>query len=148
MIVSKPKSSALISLGIFTVLCFAIGGYALRAIINNVGMWYHYLAAILFLSVAAMLVLRQLLTYKIIYVGENKIKVTYPIRFKTKELNNKDIMYWKEEVIKTKNAPFKQLEIKFDGFLLKLSIQENTNYEQIKKYLKKRVSKKEVKNSG
>lgn len=143
MIVSKPKSTALVSLGIFITICFAIGSYALRAILNGVGMWYHYVAAALFLSVAAILLLRQLLTYKTITLGENLVKVNYPFRWQKKSFKISDIMGWKEVIIKTKNDPFKQLEVKFDGFLLKMSIQENTHYEEFKKYLKKRASKKE-----
>ncbi len=143
MIISKPKSSALISLGIFIILSFALGGYALRAILNEVGVWYHYLISSLALSVAFILLLRQVLSYKIINIGE-MVKVKYPFRWKVIEFKLKDIIQWKEIVIKTKNAPFKQLELKFNGYLLKLSVQENTNYESINKYLKKRAGKKEI----
>lgn len=146
MIVSKPKSTAIISLGIFIIICFGLGSYALRAILNGVGVWYNYISAILFLTIAIILLLRQMLSYKIIKVGDNMLKVSYLLRWQTKAYNIKDIEHWKEVVIKTKNAPFKQLEIKFNGFLLKLTVQENTNYDQIRKYLKKRVSKKEKKN--
>ena len=143
MIISKPKSSALISLGIFIILCFALGGYALRAILNEAGVWYHYLISSLALSVAFILLLRQVLSYKIIKIGE-MVKVSYPFRWKVMEFKLKDIIQWKQIVIKTKNAPFKQLELKFNGYLLKLSVQENTNYESINKYLKKRAGKKEI----
>lgn len=146
MIVSKPKSTALISLGIFIIISFASGSYALSAILNKGGFWYHYLIAILFLSIAIVLLLRQLFTYKTISIGAKKIKVNYPFRGSMKELVINDIIWWNETIIKTKNAPFKQLEIKFDKFLLKLSIQENTHYDQIKKYLKKRARGKEANN--
>jgi hypothetical protein len=145
MIVSKPKSSALIALSIFTIICLGMGGYALRAILSGLGAWYHYLIASLTLLIALVLIVRQILSYKIIRLGEGRIKVQYPFRGKVKDFNISELFEWKEIVIKTKNAPYKQMELKFDNFLLKLSVQENTNYDQIKKYLKKRVAKKEEK---
>lgn len=145
MIVSKPKSSALIALFVFIIICLAIGGYALRAILNGVGDWYHYLISVLSILIGAVLLLRQMFSYKIMKFGDKAVAVSYPMRMKSIEFKLKEIDYWKEIIIKTKNAPFKQLEIKFEDFLLKLSIQENSNYDKIKKYLKKRVGKKEVK---
>jgi len=144
MIVSKPKTTALFALGIFIIICFGMGSYALRAILNNVGVWYHYLVSGLFLPIAFILLLRQVLSYKLIKVGENMITVEYPFKRKFKTFKISDIINWKEVIIKTKNAPFKQLEISFDKFLLKLSVQENTNYDLLLKYLKKKAAKKQV----
>lgn len=145
MIVSKPKSSALIALVIFIIICLAIGGYALRPIINGVGAWYHYFISSLFLLIGIVLLLRQMLSYKIIKFGDKAVAVSYPMRMKSVEFKLKDLDYWKEVIIKTKNDPFQQMEIKFTDFMLKLSVQENSNYDKIKKYLKKRVGKKEIK---
>ncbi len=146
MIVSKPKAEALTALSIFIVICIAMGGYTLRAILNGVGEWYHYVISSITLLVGIVLLIRQVVSYKVISIGENLVKVNYPLRWKLKIFKLKDLIHWKETIIKTKNAPFKQMEMRFEGYNLKLSVQENTNYEQIAKYLKKRVSKKEVKN--
>jgi len=144
MIISKPKTTALFALGVFIIICFGIGSYTLRAILNNVGSWYHYLLSGLFLSIAFVLLLRQVLSYKLIKVGDNMIRVEYPFKRVFKVFKLSDIINWKEVVIKTKNAPFKQLEISFDTYLLKLSVQENTNYEQLLTYLKKKAAKKQL----
>lgn len=145
MIVSKPKPNALMALGVFIAINFVAGVYALANIGNGVGLWYHYVMASITWPIAFILLIRQLLTYKIVSIGDSKLAVAYPIRSAQKEFFLKELVSWKEEIIKTKNAPFRQLEIQFDDFLLKLTIQENTNYEQILKYLRKKAGKKEIK---
>lgn len=145
MIVSKPKPNALIALGLFIVLNLVAGVYALNTLFNNDGHWYHYAMTAVNLPLGIMLLIRQLITYKVISIGDNRLSVMYPLRGAQQHFNLMELVSWKEEIIKTKNAPFRQLEIQFDNFLLKLTIQENTHYEQILKYLKKRAGKKEIK---
>ncbi len=144
MIVSKPKSTALIALGIFIIICFGVGGYAFNNVLNNSAGWLGYIVAGFFLPLGIILLLRQLVSYKIVHMGD-VIKISYPFRFQQKQQKLKNLVCWKQTIIKTKNDPFKQLELKFDNLVLKLSLQENTNYEQIIKFLKRRVSKKEQK---
>jgi len=146
MIVSKPKTTALTALSIFIIICSAIGGYALNIIINGAGAWYHYFVMAITFSIGFVLLIRQVVSYKVIGIGDKVVKVNYSFRFKSNVFKLKDLVSWKETIIQTRNAPFKQLELKFEAFNLKLSVQENTNYDQIYKYLKKRVGKKEVKN--
>lgn len=145
MIISKPKSTALTALGIFIIICLAVGGYAFRAIINTTGEWYHYAIASISLLIGFVLLIRQIFTYKIVLIGEKSIKINYPLRWKSIEFKIKELIEWSETIIETKNSPFKRMELKFDGFLLKLSVQENTNYDRINRLLKKRVAKKEIK---
>ncbi|MCB0495499.1 MAG: hypothetical protein KDC79_05155 [Cyclobacteriaceae bacterium] len=144
MIVSKPKLSALLALGIFSFISISVGAYALSIIMDDRGLWYHYVISGVFLSVGLVLFIRQLLSYKLVSIGDNKLRAAFPFKGIKKEYSLADIVSWKEEVIKTKNASFRQLEVQFDDFLLKLTIQENTQYEQILGYLKKKVSKKQV----
>jgi len=40
MIVSKPKPAALIALGIFIIVCFGVGGYAINNVLNNTAGWF------------------------------------------------------------------------------------------------------------
>ena len=145
MIVSKPKTTALTALSIFIIICIAIGGYSLNLILDGAGAWYLYLITTLTFSVGLVLLIRQVVSYKVISLGDGVVKVDYTLRFKSKAFKLKDLIFWKETIIKTKNAPFKQLELSFELVNLKLSIQENTNYEQIYKFLKKRVAKKMIK---
>ncbi len=143
MIVSKPKPTALIALGIFIIICFGVGGYALNNVLNNTAGWFGYVISFTMLPLAIILLIRQLLSYKTVQIGD-LVRVAYPFRFHKKEAKLKELASWKQTIIKTKNDPFKQLTLTFKNFTLKLSVQENTNYEQIYKFLKKRASKKEV----
>lgn len=144
MIISKPKPTALIALGIFIIICFGVGGYALNNIFNNAAGWFGYTVAIITLSLAVLLLIRQLLSYKIVQIGDI-IRIKYPFRFQNKKHNFKELISWEQTIIKTKNDPFKQITMDFDGFKLKISVQESSNYDKIYKFLKKRVPKKEIK---
>jgi len=144
MIVSKPKPTALIALGVFIIICFGVGGYALNNVLNNTAGWFGYAISFTMLPLAIILLVRQLISYKIVQIGD-LVRVAYPFRFRTKEVKLKELVLWKQTIIKTKNDPFKQLKLTFENFTLKLSVQESTNYERIYKFLKKRVSKKEIK---
>ena len=104
MIISKPKSAALIALGIFIVLCFAIGGYAIRSINNGVGVWYHYAVAFITLLIASILLIRQIVSYKVIAIGDKAITINFPLRGKSKKNSLSELIYWKETIIETKNA--------------------------------------------
>jgi len=143
MIVSKPKPTALIALGIFIIICFGIGGYALNNVLNNTAGWFGYAISVIMLTLGVILLIRQLLSYKTVQIGD-LVRVSYPFRFHKKELKLKELVSWKQTIITTRNDPFKQLALTFQHFILKLSVQENTNYERIYKYLKKRAGKKEI----
>ena len=144
MIISKPKSTALLALGIFMIICFAMGGYALRAILNGVGIWYHYIITTLTLLIALILLIRQVLSYKVVLIGDKSVKISFPLRGKSISYKFNELIHWKETIIETKNAPFKQMELKFNDYILKMSVQESTNYDVIKNYLKKKALKKEL----
>ncbi len=144
MIVSKPKPTALIALGIFIIICFGTGGYALNNVLTNTAGWFGYSVALITLGLGLILLFRQLISYKIVHIGD-VIKVTYPFRFHKKEAKLKELASWGQTIIKTKNDPFKQLTLTFANFTLKMSVQESTNYDNVYKFLRKRAIKKEKK---
>lgn len=145
MIVSKPKFSALFSLGMFVLACISIGGYSLSVILDDRGWWLNYLLAALLLPIALAIFARQLWSYKIVRVDKNKLIVRYPLRFSQKSFILKDINYWEETIIKTRNGQFKQVEMAFNHDKVKLTMQENTNYARIMSYLSKKLSSKRKK---
>ena len=142
MIVAKPKSQALFALGVFVIICFALGGYNLRLLLGGSTWFFNWIMAIVFLLIAVIFTLRQLFNYKIISLGNEKVQVWYPLRFRTIRGNLKDMEYWEETIIQTKTGIFKQLEIKFPQRSIKMSIQENTNYQEAVNYLRKKQSRK------
>lgn len=142
MIVSKPKSQALFALGVFIVLCLLLGGYNLNLLLKGNNWFFNWLMTLIFLPLGLILLLRQLLNYKIISLGNEKVQVWYPLRFRTIRGNLKDMEYWEETIIQTKTGVFKQLDIKYPQRTIKMSIQENTNYQEAVNYLKKKQARK------
>lgn len=142
MIVSKPKSKALFAIGVFVLICFGLGGYNFTLIAKGSTWVFNYLMAIIFLLIAHILLLRQMFNYKIISIGNNKIQVWYPLRFQTIRAPLRDMEYWEETIIQTKTGVFKQLEIVYPKRTIKMSIQENSHYQEAVNYLKKKFAQK------
>lgn len=142
MIVSKPKSQALFAIGVFIIICLSLGGYNLKLLLEGSTWFFNWIMTIVFLLIGGILLLRQLFNYKVISLGNEKVQVWYPLRFRTHRGNLKDMDYWEETIIQTKTGIFKQLEIKFPQRSIKMSIQENTNYDEAANYLKKKQPKK------
>ena len=99
----------------------------------------------IFLPIAAILIIRQIINYKIITIGNDKIQVWYPFRFNTVRVSLGLMEYWQETIIQTKTGIFKQLDIVFHGKTIKMSIQENSSYSDAVNYFKKKYSRKRKK---
>lgn len=145
MIVSKPKSQALFAIGVFIIICFGLGGYNFMLITNGSTWFFNYVMAIVFLLLAHVFMIRQMFNYKIISIGNDKIQVWYPLRFRTIRTSLKDMLHWEETIIQTKTGVFKQLEITFPKKTIKMSVQENTLYKESVNYFKKKQSNKRKK---
>lgn len=142
MIVSKPKSKALFAIGVFVTICFGLGGYNFMLIAQGSTWFFNYIMAFMFLIIAHVLMLRQMFNYKIISIGDNKIQVWYPLRFKTIRAPLDEMEYWEETIIQTKTGVFKQLEVVYPTRKIKMSIQENSKYQEAINYLKKKAAQK------
>ena len=58
----------------------------------------------------------------------------------------KEITSWEETIIKTKNGYYKELSVRTESnILLKLTLQENSNYEKVKDFLQKNAAMKKMK---
>ena len=145
MIVSKPKSQALFAIGVFIIICFGLGGYNFMLITNGSTWFFNYVMAIVFLFLAHVFMIRQMFNYKIISIGNDKIQVWYPLRFRTIRTSLKEMVHWEETIIQTKTGVFKQLEITFPKKTIKMSVQENTLYKEVVNYFKKKQSNKRKK---
>ena len=91
--------------------------------------------------VIGLLVLGKLLgAIKVVKFGDNKIVAFYPISRMRTTINVPDVLGWHEEVVKTKNGDFREVKILYTKKkILKLSNRENTEYDAVVKYLKKKV---------
>ena len=134
------------SLSIFTLL--ALGGVILSSLIitkSESPAWYQYMA-ILVLSPFIIGLGRKLTWhYKVVSIGKDRITIDFPVRQKEIKKSVNEIKAWKENTVKTPSGKFREVSILFDdNKKLKLSYQENTNYEQVMKYLLQKCKKKMV----
>ena len=147
MIVSKPKRGTIFSLGIVTIV--VIGGlfYAVNKFqgLESPETWRYIIIAVLLVT-ASLLLHKLLFNYKVLKIGENKLHVYYPFRFFKTVQELKDLGAWQETIINTNKTEFRQLKIVFltKGYV-KISNQENSEYDKVIKYLKKKAPKKQVK---
>ena len=147
MIVSKPKTNTLLSLGVFLAIAFSLVGVTLQwAVKGGEMVWYHYLVLGIFGPVGLAVLAKTALGYKVVSIGKGMAEVHYPIRFARKRYDFKNLAYWKEITIKTASGPFNQLEICFEGEkYVKLGKQENTAYLEVANYMRKKHPKKKAK---
>lgn len=142
MIISKPKGNTLFALGMFLLICFGLLGYTLfNYLTYEIHYWYQYLIFLLITPISIVVLIKTLSGYKIIKLGKGKMSVRYPFLFKAQSFNMKDLKYWKEEIIKTQGTAFKELTMSFKASKVKLSSQENGDYNQILSYIKTKHSK-------
>lgn len=144
MIVSKPKANTITALTIFLILIFISFFLLLNSLLRYES--YFILKLILAPIVLAigLLVMGKLLgAIKVIKLGKGALHIFYPVSRMKTTVETKDILGWREEVIKTKNGEFREVKILYGKKkILKLSNKENTEYESVVNYLKKKVKVK------
>lgn len=144
MIVSKPKTQTLTALSIFLLLIFGSFFVILNSLLKDESYFIVKLILAPIVLVIGLLVMGKLLgAIKVVKVGDNKIDVFYPITRMHVAIKVPEILGWKEEVIKTKNGEFREVKVLYTTKkILKLSNRENTEYEAVVRYLKKKVKVK------
>ena len=146
MIVSRPNFNAVFAISLFLIICFTLGIINLNILLKGGTKWYNYLIVAVTLPLGISVLIKQLIGFKIITVGEETFKVARPFLFSGYQFKVKNIESWKETLIDTKNGQFQEITVVQDtGRKLKLTLQENSNYKQIKDYLQKKAGKKKDK---
>jgi len=141
MLTSKPKFQSLFSITVFVISCLVIG--AVMLINYNEEFWQQVLIAFL-LPLGLILGVRTLWQYKIIRFGQNRIELSYPVRFKKMTIPIKSLDSWTEEKVKTMGSLFQEITLKTGGKKARFSNQEFTNYQKAKSYLEKKAGKKKI----
>lgn len=152
MIESRPKRQTIFSLGIFTMVILVGLVYFWRQIVTmeEVAIWRYIITAVLLIS-ATLLLHKLIFNYKVLKISHDQVHIYYPFRFSKTVQEIKDLGAWQETIIdttkkkSTKKTEFKQLKLVFvnKGFV-KISNQENSGYDQVHKYIKRKAPKKEV----
>lgn len=144
--VSKPKFNALFAIGVFLILSYSLGLVNAGIVINDEGKWYNYAIALFLLPLATVILIKQVVGYKVVLFKNQTFIIKKPFLFTSYRFKIRDITSWQETIIKTKSGNFRELSIQTDNSKpLKLTLQENTNYEKFKNYMAKKLPKKEVK---
>lgn len=146
MLISKPDIKTLSALGAFLFLDFSLLFYLIFTQIRGERTpLYIYLLLLLLLVVGLVVLIKVIRGYKTLIIDKQKVKVKYALSYKNFETKLNALEYWEETVIQTKKEPFKELKLKFDkGNIVKLTNQENTNYNKVYQYLERNASKKTV----
>lgn len=139
MIVLRPKVNTLFSLSLFTSFCLVAGAVGVAHYYFNDMSWYDYVFIFFLFPLGVLLLLRLIFNYKTVTLGNNRITVVYPSRFKEKNYSLADIDFWTETAVKTPSGLYKELQIKFrDARKVRLSFHEHKGYPQALDYLQKK----------
>ena len=147
LITSKPTSGTLTSFSVFLIISFVLIGMSLIQVTGDVSPpWYSYLAIGVLSPIALAVVIKIFINYKVIRLGNNQITVDYPIKKAQHAYSLKDVVHWRESLVKTgKKSTFKELEILFaDKRKVRLAHKEYTHYPEILAYLDRKLSAKKV----
>ncbi len=141
MIISKPKRNTISALVVFLILIFGSFFVLLNSLLSNEAYFLFKLILAPIVLVIGLVILSKLLAaLKVVKLGNNQIEVFYPVSRMRLKINVKDVLGWHEEAINTKNGEFREVKILYTKKkILKLSNKENTDYEEVVKYLKKKV---------
>ena len=147
MIISRPKIQTVFSLTVFTtVILVSLFYFSIPLLkFSDVPAWRYFVAGILLLT-ASLLLHKLIFDYKIIKISHDRVHIYYPFRFFKTVQDIKALGAWQQTIINTKKSEFRQLKLVFvnKGYV-KISNQENSEYDKIYQYIKRKAPKKEVK---
>lgn len=147
MIISKPKVSTLFSLSIFLILAYGLSVYLLLRVLgsSNPSFWITIGMGVS-VGVALAVTFKVITGYKELHVSKNRIDVYAIFSLFKRRYYFKELLSWEETVIKTATGYFKELTLKFKaGRKVKLTLQENSNYEKVKAFMHRNFSRKRQK---
>lgn len=144
MIVSKPKIGTLFSVGLFIAIAFAIFVYSLVQIQYATDRTWWYVLIYTSGPIGFMVLIKILFSLKTIKIAKEKFEVKFPFKFKKYSFGGKEIDHWFHSSIKTYGGLYEELTIKLtSGKQLAVSKQENTEYDKMLNYLKRKFKKLE-----
>ncbi|MFT6054032.1 MAG: hypothetical protein ACJAS3_000153 [Roseivirga sp.] len=111
------------------------------------GTWRYIVLGFL-LVVSSILLYKLIFNYKVIKISHDKIHVYYPFRFYKSVQDVSELGAWQETIIKANKTDYKELKLVFmrKGYV-KISNQENNDYDKVYNYIKRKAPKKQVKES-
>ncbi|AKP52172.1 hypothetical protein [Cyclobacterium amurskyense] len=149
MVSCKPKKSTYLSLGIIVLLLFMGLSYLLYDFNHSREFpFLFYLIGCSIITVVLLLILVKMMAgYKFLAAGNEKIEIWLPLKGQRKKYKLEDLLAWQEEEVLANKKVFKQLILVFsDKYSFAISNHEHLGYDDLRRYLGKKASKKRVKN--
>ncbi|WP_215225991.1 hypothetical protein [Echinicola shivajiensis] len=148
MIQCKPKRATYISLTAIVIILISGLSYILNdfSTSRSYGLFFYLISAALLTVVILLILVKMMAGYRFISAGKSEIEVRLPLKGFKKTYNLSQILAWQEEIVITNKKEFRQLTIAFeDKTSISLSNHEHTSYQELYKYLMKKIPKKKVK---
>lgn len=146
MIESKPKRNTIFALFLSTVITLGGSFYMMSEVMGPEAQTWQYILLSILLLGTSILLYKLIFNYKVIRISHDIVNVYYPFRFYRSSTPIKELGAWQETIIQTKSGIFKELKLVFlnKGYV-KITNQENSDYDKVYKYVKRKAAKKEVK---
>ena len=141
MIISKPKSSIMVSIGILIIALLAVDGWLFYALVQSPesNFWLKLILTPTLLVIIIAIARRGYTSSLRLTIGNNKLSYKHFLGSE-KSCNISDVKSWHEELVKQKNGDYKQLTfVLANGKVIQLSNQENSEYQRVLSYIKKKV---------
>lgn len=149
MVTCKPKRNTYLSLSLIVLALIAGLTFLLNDFYRNREFpLLFYLAGTSILTVVILLLLvKMMASYKFLAAGKGRISLWMPLKRWRKTYALEEIVAWQEEEVKANQRVFKQLILVFsDKYSFSVSNHEHHGYDELRKYLARKVAKKQVKN--
>ncbi|MBU2912537.1 hypothetical protein [Reichenbachiella agariperforans] len=145
MIISKPKVTTLFSISIFLVLAFGALIYGLLNITESDSKTGWYILIYTSGPIGVVVLLKVLTGLKYMRIGKEKFDLKMPFRFSRLRFDAKDIEKWSHSSIKTYGGQYEEVTWRLkSGKEFGLSKQENTDFDKVLRYMKKKLKKLEA----
>lgn len=142
MIVSKPKVGTLFSVGLFISLALGLFVYSLVQIRSASDRTWWYVLIYTSGPIGLLVLMKILFTLKTLKVSKERFEIRFPFKFQKYLFSGKEIDHWFHTSIKTYGGQYEELTIALNsGKKLALSKQENTEYDKMLNYMKKKFKR-------
>ncbi|HCW06620.1 MAG TPA: hypothetical protein DGG95_04555 [Cytophagales bacterium] len=108
--------------------------------------WYNYAIVIVLVPIGLFVVYKIFIQYRILRLGNNEVRIDFPVLRKQRKYPLNEIQAWKENKVKTgKKSEFKEILVLFaDKSKITIGFSEHTEYPKVIQYLTQKVPKKRV----
>jgi hypothetical protein len=140
VIVSKPRTSTLVSFTFFLIITLGVLIMNLLSI-QRTPAWYNYAVAGLLTPLFLFVFWRIFVQYKVVKMGDQKVEISFPVLRKKRTYPLREVVGWKENAVKTgRHSVFKEMEIQFaDRSKLTVGNKEHSEYNRMVGYLSRKL---------